>query len=256
MLGRGLILSAAAPALRARPRWRRQALLAALYLGWVLQSMFLQHGFEYVHAPAVLLAVTLVAGWDRPKWKVLWVPVAVCLLGAAALHPLLRPDRLRWWQRCWQEGSTTEMKDRLRLTQVANWGDLRRIAAFLHGEGVQDGEVTCCGWCTPSLYLDLNLSPSTRFPFLDVAIDVFPRHRETIRQALATSRQRFAVTDLTSESLMTVAEAEAVPSGNPLSLPPRFPRRLRQVFPWNEDIVFRAGRYTVHRVTKPVERLR
>jgi hypothetical protein len=255
MIGRSLTFSADTPAFREGSQRRRGALLAALYLGWLLQSIFLQHGYEYIHAPAVLLALTLVAGWDLMKWKLLWVPVGVYLLAAAALHPLLRSDRLPLWPRCWQEGSTSEMKDRLALTQVGNWSDLQRVADFLRSEGVENGEVTCYGWATVSLYVDLDLAPSNRFPFLELAIEVFPRHREAIRQALADSRQRFVVAELTIRGLLTVAEAQGVRPGNSLDLPPRFPERLKQVFPWNEVIVFRAGRYVVYRVTKPIDRL-
>ena len=37
------------------------------------------------------------------------------------------------------------------------------------------------------------------------------------------------------------------------ALPPAFPKPMAEVFPWNEPVVFRAGRYTVHQVTGPVE---
>jgi hypothetical protein len=62
------------------------------------------------------------------------------------------------------------------------------------------------------------------------------------------------VTDLVLAGL-SVAEAEAVRPDDPPSLPPHFPAPLKEVFPWKEVMVFRAGRYTVHRVTQPAQRL-
>jgi hypothetical protein len=234
LIGRGLALSAKALSAAERSRRMRQALLAALYLGWLLQSVVLQHVFDYIHVPAVLLALTLLVGGDWPDAKILWVPVAAYLGVAASLHPLVKPNRLALWLRCWREGSTAAIKDRLALTPVANWTGLERVAQYLREQGVKDGEVTCYDLRTTSLYLDLDLKPSTRFPFLDMAIFVFPRHEEEIRRALAGSRQRLVVTDL----------------------PPQFQPASKDCFPWNEDIIYRIGRYAVHRVTKPVQKLR
>src|SRR5207302_1022452 len=40
---------------------RDRALLAAFYIGWLLQALLLQSLFDYVHVPPVLLAITVVA---------------------------------------------------------------------------------------------------------------------------------------------------------------------------------------------------
>jgi hypothetical protein len=51
---------------------------------------------------------------------------------------------------------------------------------------------------------------------------------------------------------------DEVQPGKPHALPPAFSRACaawRDVFPWSEPVVFRAGRYVVHRVEGPVRRL-
>jgi hypothetical protein len=92
------------------------------------------------------------------------LPAAVYLLAAACLHPLQRADRLECWPRCWREGSTPALKDRLALTHVANWGDLQRVADFLRAEGVGGGEVICYSWPAVPLYRDLDLAPRRGSP--------------------------------------------------------------------------------------------
>ena len=42
---------------------RARPLLAGLYLGWLLQSVCLQHLFDYVQTPAILLGLIVVASW-------------------------------------------------------------------------------------------------------------------------------------------------------------------------------------------------
>jgi hypothetical protein len=82
----------------------------------------------------------------------------------------------------------------------------------------------------------------------------FPRHLEIVRRELAASPQRYVVSDLQGAGLTRV-EALAERPGQPLALPPAFPPPLARCFPWNEPVVFRAGRYLVHRVTGPVQKL-
>jgi hypothetical protein len=61
------------------------------------------------------------------------------------------------------------------------------------------------------------------------------------------------VSDLAAYALdLTPVQIMAEPSD---ALPPDFPDQWRDVFPWSEPILFRAGRYVVHRVTSPVVRL-
>jgi hypothetical protein len=43
----------------------------------------------------------------------------------------------------------------------------------------------------------------------------------------------------------------APPPGPTTALPPRFPAWGQDTYPWNQPVVFRAGRYFVHEVTDP-----
>ena len=63
--------------------------------------------------------------------------------------------------------------------------------------------------------------------------------------------QRYVVSDLQKVGL-TPAQAAAVGRNGPLALPPAFPDYLCNRYPWSEPIVFRAGRYLVHRATGSV----
>jgi hypothetical protein len=177
--------------------------------------------------------------------------VDVVLL-AAVFAPGLRPQRLALWARCWREGSTPELRDRLALlpptySGTTGWRELARVADFLRAEGVADGEFTCLSGCTHPLYLELGLEPSTRFHQAGAAVRYFPSHAEQIRAELAASRSRYVVDDLAADTLTRAQAWEEVP-GNPLALPPNFPPDLLGTYPWYEPLAFRAGRYVVHRV--------
>src|SRR5262249_37548040 len=137
------------------------------------------------------------------------------------LHPMLRTERLSLWPRCWREGSTPALKDRLALTNLVTWSDLDLVAACLREQGVQDGELNCTDWRTVSLYLDLDLRPATRFVFFNNAVDFFPGHREEIRRAILASEARYVVSDLALRT-RTVAQAKAIGQQGPLGLPPNF----------------------------------
>jgi hypothetical protein len=182
--------------------------------------------------------------------------VDVVLL-AAVFTPGLRPQRLALWARCWREGSTPELRDRLALNVrpdpgVADWRDLARVADFLRTEGVGDGELTCLSGCTHPLYMELNLKSSTRFHQpLCLVVCLYPSRAEQLRAGLAASRSRYVVSDLAADLLTSEQAREEVP-GRPLALPPSFPPDRLDSYPWREPLVFRAGRYVVHWAQGPV----
>jgi hypothetical protein len=233
----------------------RQALLGAFYLGWWLQVLFLQKTFDYVFAPLILLAVALLAGRVAQLERSLLLRGAVLVFGLCALfvNPMIRPDRLALWGRCWTEGSPPEMHDRLQLTITQftpNYVELVAVADYLRSRGVQDGELTCWANTTHPLYLELDVQPALPYMHVDQTLAYFPMKEELIRQQLAGSQQRFVVSDL--QSLLDTSEAaHAEQPGKPLALPPGFPADWAEVFPWYEPVVFRSGRYLVHEVTRP-----
>ncbi|MBY0522387.1 MAG: hypothetical protein K2R98_03275 [Gemmataceae bacterium] len=229
---------------------RHRSMLAALYLGWLVQVIGLQHGFAYHYVPLLLLAIALLA--DNTGVFGLMPRSAVIGVAASALlvQPAFNTDRLALWACCVREGSTVELQDRLALvgnadpSYVFGHGELNRVAAYLRGQDVKAGEVTVFDWRALALYEELGLPPSTPFVMLSVWSQFYPRHREAIWSAVDASPQRFVVTDMTWMGLDANRAAAIGPDG----LPPAFPTRLKGLYPWSEPIVFRAGPLAVHRV--------
>jgi hypothetical protein len=228
-------------------------LFAVFYLSWLFQAAYLQKGHDYVLVPPMLLALTVVAERlgplaGRPTVAVVLASLAVYL---GVHHPLLKPHRLVLWGRCWQEQSTAQMRDHLKLTRVpftVHWVELEQVADYLRRQQVRDGEVVCYNNFTHPLYLDLDLQPGTPFLHFDTLLTTFPHKRERIRQQLANSRQRFVVSDL--EAVHVDGPLTEASDGS-LCLPAQFPREHAVLFPWTEPILFRAGTYLVHQVTGP-----
>jgi hypothetical protein len=133
------------------------------------------------------------------------------------------------------------------------WNTLGAVAAAAERRGKSrpgDGELTCFNNTTHTLYLTLGLKPSARFFHYGTVLDGFPSKRGQVRRELEASRQRYVVSDLWAVGLQTPS-----PLTDPLKLPPGFPRRWAGLYPWTQPIVFRSGRYLVHRVTRPVGEL-
>jgi hypothetical protein len=255
-------LAAVAGALRRRstssPRSPSRALLGAFYLGWLVQAVCIQRPHMYVMIATIFPAVVLMAGTIQEKCR---FPVSIGFLLvfvqlAALVMPGLRSERLALWARCCREGSTHKLRDRLALNAqwregAADWQDLARVADFLRGEGVGDGELTCLSGCTHPLYLELGLEPSTRFHQIGATIVHFPAHAEHIRAELEASRSRYIVTDLAAD-ILTLGQAREHVYGRPPALPASFPPDLLSNYPWCEQLIFRSGRYVVHRARGPV----
>jgi hypothetical protein len=187
--------------------------------------------------------------------KVFW-------LGAATVAAVLwclafRVERVRLWARCCREGATPEIQSLLATRTDSPYGvdavHLARVADYLRGQKVGDGELTCMSGCTHPLYLDLDVKPSTRFPQVEMTTLFFVHHRDDVLAELNASRQRFIVSDLTWTGL-TAQEAEEANPDDPLALPREFPDKFALLYPWDEPVVFRSGRYLVHRVTRPASR--
>jgi hypothetical protein len=254
-----------------------RALLAALYLGWVAQAVVLQKGFDYVHVPPTLLALAVLAGqgWAVGFAYLAWFAAAAGVLAAAGAipggpavisavnrttryvklepHPLTDPAVMRLWPRCWREGSSPELRDRLgQYTDVhcgTNWEDLDAVARFLRTvtPPLRDRELTCWHDGTHPLYLMLDLEPSTRYMHYGTVFPLRGKLAE-LQHAVAASPQRYVVSDLRR---MTYDRAEAYAPGaaGPNSLPAWLPRSQRGRFPWDQPVVFRSGRYVVHKIT-------
>jgi hypothetical protein len=73
-----------------------------------------------------------------------------------------------------------------------------------------------------------------------------------IAEAVAWSRQRYVVSDLYPVLPDISPDQLPVADGQELHLPRDFPAPYRQLFPWNQPLVFRWGRYCVHKVEGPL----
>jgi hypothetical protein len=228
---------------------RRQALLGAFYLGWVVQVIALQKWFYYIQAPAVLLALGLVVqwGWTQRRSVMPGLVVLGLLVWAGGRYYLLEWEKRSQWLRCLYEGADGYVWDDLSAMSTrpnaTSWKELETVSHFLQRQGVGDGELTCFHNSTLPLYLVLNLRPSTRFLHFQIVLTEFPRHREEVRRELAASPQRYVVSDLWA---IGVHEPESL-TYRP-ALPPVFPRHLVRLYPWHYPVVFRTRRYLVHRV--------
>jgi hypothetical protein len=237
----------------AAPDQAAEPLLAGLYLGWLLQANFLQSQYDYHLVPTALLALTLLFGWlrARPAWGRLLLAGFVAV--AVAWQPALRPGRLALWGRCWREGSTPDLKDRLALVaRGPSWAELERVAGYLREQGLSDGGLLCYEATTLPVGLELGLRPPTRFLQPDTWLRMFTTHRAAIREELKAGPERFIVTDMRALELgLSPTQAAAERPGDPLALPPDIPPGMTSLWPYSEPVVFRAGRYYVHRVRVP-----
>ncbi len=113
------------------------------------------------------------------------------------------------------------------------------------------GELNCWHDTTHPLYLMLNLEPATRYMHYGTAFGI-PGKRELIAADVAASRQRYVVSDLLRMTWNRNNAYAPGANGDPHQLPLWFPISQRSAYPWNQPIVFRSGRYLVHKVEKPL----
>jgi hypothetical protein len=234
-------------------------LLAAVFAGWFCQAAFVQmQPHEYVLAPVVLLSLTVAVGanWAPQLARFRCLALLVLVVLALPLHPLGRPDRLALWGRCWAEGGSPDLKNRLTLLEhlwAPNWVELERVADYLRQQGVNDRELVCFNTSSMPLYLAVQVQPPTRAPHYDHVFN--PADLEPLRQELNAVPTRFVVSDLVCLRHPPEVDGSAE-DPDELSLPSWLPRRWAEAYPWCEPVVFRAGRYRVHRVTGPVRELK
>jgi hypothetical protein len=174
-------------------------------------------------------------------------------------HPLFDPEVMQDWPRCWQEGSP-ELRDRLGhhvdLHCGTRWEELDAVAQYLKTvePPLKDRELTCFHDSTHPLYLMLDLEPSTRYMHFGTAF-TFRGHTGEIRREVAACPQRYVVSDLRRMTFDPRRPYAPGAGGRADRLPDWFPKSELDVFPWDQPIVYRCGRYVVHRVERPVERV-
>jgi hypothetical protein len=287
-----LTLAAIAPALLwlicGGTEARSRRVYAGFFLGWLAQMVFVQVPHPYTVTPLLLLALPVFASVLPPPSPPLrgrgaggegvgelrephpqplpetgrgegatlfgWLPLAAVLVFsgmALSRHPLLKPERLALWPRCWTEGSTDTVKDRLTLFPhfgATSWQDLELVAEFLRGQDVRDGDVMCFHCSVHPLLLRLDIAPPNPL----VATNPFhsPVHTREVLDMLAASTPRFLVGDAKT---LEDAQAEDIRTSAIENRKSKI-ENLQSLSPWNEPIVFRAGRYIVYRRTQPIGR--
>jgi hypothetical protein len=213
-------------------------LRAGFYLGWLAQSILLQHVFDYVHVPALLLAVTLLAAEAAARWNGLGGRLIVFLVVLCVVWKGigLTADRAAAWADCIRSGSTPAVRDRTTLLHRIQWEELHRVSDFLYGQGLHDGELTCFSPTTMSIYNEFGLRPSTRFLFLQQNLLVFISRRDVILTDLANSRQRILVCDLNFPNMQGLRARLDGDDSSPWPL-------------FKDRVLFRAGDYVVFRLS-------
>ncbi|MCE9565275.1 MAG: hypothetical protein K8U57_24850, partial [Planctomycetes bacterium] len=253
-------------------------LLAMLYLGWLIQVILFQKGFEYAQVPVLLLGLAVIAThrWTLGFLYLLWFVFLGLLLNFTSLvspaenpapgvpairlehyGPLTDPNTLKLWPRCWREGSSPELRDRLgvyiNIHCGVNWKELRDVATFLRtlDPPLRNGELNCWHDSTHSLYLTLDLDPATRYMHFGTVFSI-PSKDDWIKKRIAeevrASRQRYVVADLARLAQDRAKPHQPGPGGVRQKLPPWFPDSAKDKFPWNQELVFRSGRYVVYQV--------
>ena len=101
----------------------------------------------------------------------------------------------------------------------------------------------------------LDLEPATRYMHYGTVLGIKSRDdwiKKRVAREVAESRQRYVVSDLmraTKEKSRAYAPGE---DGDSRKLPAWFSPAERDKFPWNQPIVFRSGRYLVHKIANPL----
>ena len=234
---------------------------AAIYLATLTHVFLLQHLFDYVHAPAVMLAIVVVGTWlAQPQRSRRWRFVIVAFgLIAAMQSPLLKPQRIRLWWACVAQSSSAgfqnkaKLQDKLALLPNPHRVHLERVADFLSQQKPERNAVNVLNSDLVSLYSRLDLRPPTRFVYVWELLLYFPQQRDEIMAALASSGQRYVVSDLVSCG-MSIADAWAIGPDGPQAPPPKYQVGRRGKYPWSHPVVFRSGPYLVHKISGSIGR--
>jgi hypothetical protein len=231
-------------------------LLASFYVGWLVHAFFLQHLFDYVHVPAVLIALLFLADLASRRaapstgWRAACAAFAVLALMAS---PIVRGERLRLWPECVAGPNSPRLQDRLAHLRNPNREDLARVADYLRRCGVQGRDVCFYNSDFVALYQSMDLTPPTRFVYLHELLVFSPDRASQMHDQLASSGHRYVVTDLIACGMPRQLAEQIGPDG-PLAPPPAYDRN-RTGYPWELPVVYRAGTYLVHKVDRPLEEM-
>jgi len=233
------------------------ALVAAAYIGWLVQSFTFQHLFDYIHAPGLLLAILLLAAWSvaaaaRPVVvRCAWLSLAAV---AAFWSPCLQPARLSQWSACVRGPVTPALRDRLSHFFNPKRQDLARVAEFLEKQGVSGRDVCFFNSDFVGMYRQMGLLPPTRYTYFYETVRFLPSHHDDVLKELSASPHRFVVTDVLTTGITPDKMDRLGPDG-PLEDAKAQPKSWTRGYPWIYPAVFRAGTYLVHRIDGPINAL-
>ncbi len=239
---------------RDEPPLGLRAMLATLYLAWLTQTVTMQRLFDYVQTPPLLLAVAVLACVRVPRAERNVVRAAGVAFAALVVlaSPLFRPSRLACWPTVLAEGSTPEVRDRLGVMKIVGWRELAEVERFLRDSGMENGEVVAHAGHLVYLHAEGGFDPPTRYAYLAPLLRCFPSRHAEIASALAESDATYVVSSLV-EGGVPVSATRAGDVGPP-AFPPGFAPPADS-FPWSHPVVFRSGRYLVHRIERPLGRV-
>jgi len=186
--------------------FRRPALLSGCYLGWLLQSVLLQHALDYIHVPAILLGLTVICGhpWQLPVVARRSVVAAFVVCGML-WTPFFHGQRIQQWPIAIVHGSTVDVRAELAHGNLPDWKHLGRVIDFLNERQITNGDVTCMNVHSIHVYNETRTRPSTRYWSVSILQDLFPQRSAAIATAVAESQHRYVVTETIEESLIPSA---------------------------------------------------
>ncbi len=231
-----------------------KVLLAALYLCWFVQGSLIQLSHEYVLSVSMLIALPMLLCWDRVAMPATAMRIGLAVFAAAALvaHPFAKQEALATWPLCFSRGSSPLVKHQLstganrHVMGEAHWQDLAKVEEYLRSRDVSDGELACWDDSSHVLYTKLKVSPSNRFIHTAVWLSFFQSRQDEIIEEIQQGNPRFVITDVQMAGYSAFVARDEYQRDEPV-----FPKGMPEIdtFPWNEPIVFRAGRYLVHEVS-------
>lgn len=228
--------------------------LSSIYIFWFLQAHLLQHLFDYVHVPLVILAL-LVLGAFATEYRFLRTKSVIFTFAllAAFASPFFKSEQMQLWKPSLQGELTLAEKDQLARLTNPIWEDLAEIESFLRKQDVQGEDVLMYNSDLVTLYWNLDLQSPTPYVYMFELQFYFPDRKELFLKSMQEGAQRFVVTDLAGCGLPSATAEEIGPQG-PLAPPPAYAHYKLTAYPWSEPVVFRSGRYMVHEVRAAAKR--
>ena len=222
---------------------RQTCLLIAFYVGWLIQSLSLQHAMDYIHAPALLLGLLTLfrirQSWptpaaERATTQMNLMPPLVCatVFLVVISSPFFRVSHITQWSECVRNGSTAEVRAQLAHGNFPDWKHLQNVEDWLAAQNVSDRQLTCFNIHSVHLFRELGVQPATRYWAVGILQELFPRRADSIAGEVRDSGTRFVVT----EERESKHNSDTLPEG----------------FPWDLPVVFRSGSYRVHEMRTAV----